>query len=285
MSKKNSYITGAPRVAALVVSTAIRLVLAGGLVVALVLLGRDALSESFELPGKSPSSSVPVQLSTGTDYTRHLGKAVVDKRFESLAPGQIEYCPLDSAERATCAAGLLDAETRSAAKITEREPITVDPAGWPIHNNELTISALDLEGSKDYTGWFWNRSHLIADSLGGNASAQNLVTGTRTQNVGSTQTSGQHSGGMAYPELIARTYLDSNDAASCPLYYAATPVYTDAELIPRTVVVDLKNCNGDIDMRIEVLNSANGYSINYTTAEISVADAHSAQADTEHTEQ
>lgn len=35
-----------------------------------------------------------------------------------------------------------------------------------------------------YVGDFWNRSHLIADSLGGDALRVNAVTGTRTQNVG-----------------------------------------------------------------------------------------------------
>jgi DNA-entry nuclease len=108
------------------------------------------------------------------------------------------------------------------------------------------------------------RHALVADSLGGDATLQNLVTGTRTQNVGSTQVDGQFAGGMAYTELIARDYLDSPAAKNCPLYYAATPVYTGDELLPRTVNVDVLACNSSIDMRVVVDNAAKGWALDYS---------------------
>jgi len=95
----------------------------------------------------------------------------------------------------------------------------------------------------------------------------NLTTGTRMQNVGSTQVGGQYSGGMAYIEVLARAHLDSVRGGACPLYYAATPRFEGDELIPRTVIVDILSCDKTIDMRVEVLNAANGYSIDYVTGE------------------
>ena len=109
----------------------------------------------------------------------------------------------------------------------------------------------------------WNRSHLLADSLGGDPIAVNLVTGTRTQNVGSTQI-----GGMAHTEELAREYLDTHDGNACPLYYAAMPNYVGAEAVPRTVTVDIQSCDKSIDERVEVANTANGWTIDYSTAAV-----------------
>ena len=107
---------------------------------------------------------------------------------------------------------------------------------------------------------------MIADSLGGDPVKENLVTGTRTQNVG---ISSAHNGGMAYSETKARSYLDNQAHAPCPLYYAVTPNYTGNELIPRTVTVDMESCDKSISEHITVPNTANGYTIDYNTAEIS----------------
>jgi len=111
---------------------------------------------------------------------------------------------------------------------------------------------------------------LIADSLGGAATQHNLITGTRTQNVGSTRTDGQYNGGMAAAERIARDYLDSDHARDCPLYYAATANYHGNEFIPRSVTVDLCACDRTVDLRIDVSNTAFGWDINYHNAEISL---------------
>lgn len=199
------------------------------------------------------------------DYFTIVGTA--ERTYEPANPGEVFYCDLDELERATCAYGELTGEQRDAAQARGREDITVDPAGWA-HNGETTIPALEgVEGSSEYSGWFWNRSHLVADSLGGSPDAVNLVTGTRTQNVGSTHVDGQFAGGMAYTELKARDYLDSAAADSCPLYYAATPEYSGDELIPRSVVVDIQSCDLTIDERVRVANTANGFNINYATGE------------------
>lgn len=192
------------------------------------------------------------------DYYRVIGSAVRDYQ---TTPGNTGYCEPDELARARCAFGELTADTREAAKDRGRQDITVDPAGWT-SNSKVSIPALaGVAGSTDYNGWMYNRSHLLADSLGGTPTANNLVTGTRTQNVGSVE----NSGGMAYTETIARDYLDSGAADTCPLYYAATPHYEGDELLPRTVTVDIQSCDLTIDQRVIVDNTANGHALNYAT--------------------
>lgn len=55
-----------------------------------------------------------------------------------------------------------------------------DPSGWGVQDKVKIL----YSNGKHYKGFFWNRSHLIGDALGGDAIRQNVVTGTRTQNVG-----------------------------------------------------------------------------------------------------
>lgn len=201
-------------------------------------------------------TGVPGVVDQDNDYYRVIGSAVRDYQ---TTPDNTGYCEPDELSRARCAFGELTTDTREAAKDRGRQDITVDPAGWS-HNTEVTIPALDgVEGSSDYNGWMLNRSHLLADSLGGTPTADNLVTGTRTQNVGSIN----NSGGMAYTEIMARDYLDSGAADTCPLYYAVSPNYTGDELLPRTVTVDIQSCDQSIDERVEVDNTANGFTVNY----------------------
>lgn len=221
----------------------------------------DEIIAAGKEPGSIGDSDTAIVEISG-DYVVSVGQAKTD--YEPGEDGVVEYCPVDDLGRAVCAYGYLTSAQREAAQARDRQDITTDPSGWS-HNAEVTIPALEsVTGSKVYSGWFWNRSHLVADSLGGDPDPVNLVTGTRTQNVGSTQTDGQYSGGMAYTETLARDYLDSTDGDSCPLYYAATPVYTDDELVPRTVIVDMQSCDKQLDMRVEVTNAANGWTINYS---------------------
>lgn len=218
----------------------------------------DQAESTVTLSDPSTIAPPPAQ----ADYYTIVGPA---QRSYDATEGVIDYCALDQYERPTCAYGLLTKTMREEAAADGREPITLDPAGWG-HNAEATIDALNtVPNSTSYHGWFWNRGHLVADSLGGSAVAENLITGTRTQNVGSTQRSGQYAGGMAYTELLARQFLDSTAGQTCPVYYAATPVYTAHELIPRSVVVDIQTCDNTINQRVIVDNTANGYVINYTT--------------------
>ena len=85
-----------------------------------------------------------------------------------------------------------------------------EPSGW----GKNTIVNIKLYTGKYYRGFLWNRSHLIADSLGGRAIRRNLITGTRMQNVGANN--GQ--GGMAYTERKVVNYLYKHHKASVLLF-------------------------------------------------------------------
>ena len=222
---------------------------------------RQDVAEPSTTSSTSPAPSLVAPGDLDADYYEVLGAAVKE---HDPAPGEVSYCPLDDLGRAVCAYGSLTPQLRQEAQDRGRQDINVDPAGWPGSNPQVKIPALEgVEGSKAYSGWLWNRSHLLADSLGGGAVLENLVTGTRTQNVGSAQTGGQYSGGMAFTELLARQYLDDPANAECPLYYAAAPAYTGDELVPRTVLVDVASCDGSLDLRVEVSNTAAGFAIDY----------------------
>lgn len=207
------------------------------------------------LPTLTEPDPVPTA-GQSNDYYTIIGSAV---RLYNDAGPTVSTCDLDELERATCAYAELTSRDKS-----DSDGNLSDPAGWPASNTEVDIPALEgVEGSKPYHGWMMNRSHLVADSLGGPEVVENLVTGTRTQNIGSHQEDGQYAGGMAYTEKLARDYIDSGKAASCPLYYAATPRYSGDELVPRTVIVDIISCDQSIDQRVEVSNTANGWEIDY----------------------
>ena len=144
----------------------------------------------------------------------------------------------------------------------EREDIhEIHPAGWG-HNREVDI--VNPDGST-YHGAIFNRSHLLAKSLGGDDADYNLVTGTRTQNVG--DNTGQN-GGMAYTEGLARDWLRHNDGT---VYYSATPVYEGDELLPRSVIVDVRSSDGELDLEVEVYNAVAGYDVDYATGRFSAA--------------
>ena len=130
-----------------------------------------------------------------------------------------------------------------------------DPAGWG-KNKKVQIEKAD---GKIYKGYMYNRSHLVADQLGGRAFYDNLVTGTRTQNVG------DGNGGMRYTEAKATKFIENNK--TCPVKYVAIPKYTGNEIIPRYVEVNVQSCNGEIDEKVNVWNEVKGYTINYLTGD------------------
>ena len=101
---------------------------------------------------------------------------------------------------------------------------------------------------------------MLADSLGGSATKENLITGTRTQNVGI-----KNKGGMAYTEEKARQFFKSPTNAT--LVYEVIPQYKGSEIVPRTVVVNIKSSDGTINERVVVDNSATGYAIDYLTGD------------------
>lgn len=124
-------------------------------------------------------------------------------------------------------------------------------------NKEVLIENPKYE---PYHGWFWNRSHLIADSLGGPSEPYNAITGTRPQNVGARD----NQGGMRLPESRAYDYIYANPKKT--LLYDVVPLYFDVnDLVPYAVQVTLYN--GDIRERYITLNIAYGYQIDYKTGE------------------
>ncbi len=73
---------------------------------------------------------------------------------------------------------------------------------------------------------------------------ENLVCGTRMQNVGAND--GQ--GGMAMVETACRSWL--RDFPDQTISYVATPLYVAGELVPRSVVVDARSSDGSIDEEV-----------------------------------
>lgn len=92
------------------------------------------------------------------------------------------YSKLDSMGRTKRVVGNINYKlVRDSAGWREDIPESEDPSGWPRNNKIIKIK---LYNGRTYRGYGWNRSHLIADSLGGKAIRRNLITGTRMQNVG-----------------------------------------------------------------------------------------------------
>lgn len=209
-----------------------------------------------QLDRKRQSGKPTGHFNAGTFY-EVLGQAQVPTN--SLKSGEIVYKKLDSRGRATGAYGLISSKGYEEARNRGRQTITVDPSGWG-HNKQETITGVDEKGEeRRYHGWFYNRSHLIADSLGGHPEADNLVTGTRMQNVGWND----GVGGMAYMEEKIRKFLRDNPG--CDVFYSAIPnYYGQNDLLPKTVTVDARSCDNVINERVAVYNVAPGYEIDYT---------------------
>ena len=223
------------------------------------------------------SSYVPPAVTAGTwdeaespNYYRVLGSAQVG---EQPAAGTVAYGALDSLGRPTGAVSVITYESMEAGRARERGDLReLRPAGWG-HNEEVDIAMPD--GSV-YHGQIFNRSHLVAKSLGGDDELHNLVTATRTQNVGANVNGTE--GGMAYVEGLARTWLESHPDGT--VYYAATPAYRGDELLARSVIVDVRSSDGSLDQRVEVFNAARGFVIDYATGTFEVTeDAEAAAAD------
>lgn len=196
-----------------------------------------------------------------TEYVRIIGPAHIEVRLE---PGNIEYASLDALGRAGEARACVTWDMSEQGREREREDMqNLEPSGWG-HNGKSHIL---LEDGSFYNGYFWNRSHLVAKSLGGDDIIENLVCGTRMQNVGSNKGEG-HVGGMAYCETKARHWLDEHRDGF--VYYVARPVYEGSELVCRSVVVNMRSSDGELDEEVEVYNAARGYRINYATGEFEV---------------
>lgn len=188
--------------------------------------------------------------SESPNYVRLVGDAVID---EELEPGQVEYSSLDALGRTGQVRACITYQMMVDGEARERGSLP-DPSGWPEQNREVEVQ---LPNGRTYHGWFWNRSHLLAKSLGGSDEVENLVTGTRMQNVGAND--GQ--GGMDVFESAIRDWLEYRPDVT--VQYVATPVYEGDELIPRSVIVDVLSSDGEIDEELEVYNACKGYAIDY----------------------
>lgn len=189
------------------------------------------------------------------DYYRVVGKAVVDVE---LAPGEVIYSDLDDLGRTGRAVACVTLDMVTEGIERDREDVSsVHPSGWG-HNAQVDI---ELADGSIYHGFLFNRSHLIAKSLGGADVLENLVCGTHTQNVGD----GDPVGGMSYCEQVARDWLFHHRDGW--VFYSATPIYEGDELLCRSVIVDMRSSDGSLDMRVEVYNAAWGYEIDYATGE------------------
>ena len=171
-------------------------------------------------------------------------------------PGEITYGQYDEKGRTTEARATLTYENYYKSLKT-RDTFKEDPVGWPAQNPKVTIH---YGSYKTYHGYFWNRSHLIGDALGGAAIPQNAITGTRAQNVG------QGTGGMRYPESTVEKYFKKHGNLAKKVYYSAKPVYFGDEKIPRSVLVRAYSEDEEVNLYVEVFNVAPGYTIDYNNA-------------------
>ena len=201
------------------------------------------------------------------NYYVVVGNAEID--YDSFGgPGSITYSPVDSLGRAQTAYGHLNYALVNGEKSQKREDFSNKKedllAGWQYltdgRNPKVTIKST-TSTKQVYSGRMYNRSHLIADSLGGKATKENAVTGTRTQNVGE-----NNHGGMAYMESILRDFFKNKTDVT--VYYQVKPLYNGNELLPRSVEVNVKASDGSIDQKIIVYNTANGYNIDYNKATV-----------------
>lgn len=128
---------------------------------------------------------------------------------------------------------------------------------WEGENSNNKI--LQLDG---YRGYVYNKSHLLAWSLGGDMETHNLTLGTRAQNVGTNRDS--DGGGMGYSETQIRNAIYDNPDTK--VFYQVTPVYKDDELVPRGSHVRAYSVNDNgatINLNVWVSNTQKGVQIDY----------------------
>lgn len=199
---------------------------------------------------------------SGSDYDESkfpdmyevLGEAEIDERKFSTTYSYSH----DDLDRTTTAYGLVNYKAVMDSKgwRADFEPNS-EPSGWykgkESNNKKVSVK---LPTGKIYNGYFYNRSHLIADSLGGRSYKYNVITGTRQQNVGN-----NGNGGMQY---IEKKVVDYVEKTKNNVYYSVEPYYEGNELVPRYVIVNAKSDDDVINEKVKVFNNASGYEINYS---------------------
>lgn len=178
-------------------------------------------------------------------------------RPETPDPSPITY-GFDDQGRVISAKLTIDSSLRQLGKDTPRPDIShIKPLGWG--NNEIVD--VTFSSGKTYHGYFWNRSHLIAHSLGAvGTDPNNFITGTRAQNVGDNT----GTGGMAYPETVARDFLDKYPDKTIDY---AVYVYYDkpTDVIPKSTRVIMTFSDGRQPLDTIIVNDMPGFIIDYET--------------------
>lgn len=191
---------------------------------------------------------------TAPNYYLVTGKADFTAAGTMPAAGQVRIGDPDSLNRPTGAYATVTYQLMQSGSDRDRDmPDTI--TGWPEHNPKAEIT---FASGRVYHGYLFNKSHLLAKSLGGPDEPDNMITGTRPQNVGDND---KTPGGMAYTETEAREWLKANPSGT--IQYMAVPKYVGDELVPRTVDVDIKSSDGSIDEHVVTFNAAKGYDIDY----------------------
>lgn len=193
-------------------------------------------------------------------YTGNYNETVGKAKFTYKIADGVKYGKLDKFGRPTYATIRVTPKLYAKEKKEKREPIKVDPCGWLKKNPKVVIKHKD---GSTYKGFMYNRSHMIADSLGGDPIYENLVTGTRPQNVGGRG----NDGGMAYLETKIRDYF--NRGSKGTVDYEVINVYaSDKDKLPVYSICNAKSSDKKIDEQVIVYNSAEGYDIDYRTAQV-----------------
>lgn len=193
-------------------------------------------------------------------YTGNYNETVGKAKFTYKIADGVKYGKLDKFGRPTYATIRVTPKLYAKEKKEKREPIKVDPCGWSKKNPKVVIKHKD---GSTYKGFMYNRSHMIADSLGGDPIYENLVTGTRPQNVGGRG----NDGGMAYLETKIRDYF--NRGSKGTVDYEVINVYaSDKDKLPVYSICNAKSSDKKIDEQVIVYNSAEGYDIDYKTAQV-----------------
>ena len=194
---------------------------------------------------------------TAPTYYSVIGPA----EFKNIpAEGEIVYSELDDLGRTHSVSANI-----SQQMIQERIGVRIpfeegcDPSGWG-NNEEVDIVCPD---NTVYHGYFWNRSHLLANALGGDAERHNLITGTRMQNVGSNDEG--IPGGMSYIETKLRYWFYDHPEGTA--LFEATPLYYQDELIPRAIEVNVLTSDAFINEHVIVYNACKGYEIDYASGQ------------------
>lgn len=199
------------------------------------------------------------------NYYWEAGKAQDLNSARKLPMAAVNFTT-DSLGRSSTAIGKLTRPMWLASKGSRQgTPLEPPKGAWPKYNPKVAIHFSLTD--RTYHGYMYNRSHSIADSLAGKdsyKSSANFTAGTRPQNVGVDM-----NGGMRKPEETVENYWRSHSNSSTYVLYKVTPVYSGLELIPRGSIVDVLSSDKEINKRFVIINSAEGYKVNYLNGTIS----------------